>query len=216
MAVIIDIIASLLEALYDFTGNYGVAIIILSVIIRLATLPLTASQTRSMKRMQELQPEIKKLQKKYKNDPQTLNQKTLELFREHNYNPLGGCLPILIQLPILYFFFLTLREYDFTGNPAFIWVPDLAAPDPLYVLPILTAVTTYLVTKLTSAKTQSPDGMQGMQTMMLYFMPLFLGYLATQLAAGLALYWVVTNIFQIAQTYYIEWADARREKGATQ
>lgn len=201
-----SVLAGIIEQLHGLTGNYGVAIILLTLMIRVLLLPLTSSQMRAMKKMQQLQPEIQKLQKKYRNDPQKLNEKTMALWREHNVNPLAGCLPVLIQLPILWAFFAALRAYDFRADPGFLWIADLASPDP-YVLPILTGVTTFLVTRMTSTAADPS------QRVMLYGMPVFLAIVSRRFAAGLALYWVVSNLFQIVERYLVDWADRRAAKG---
>lgn len=207
MNYVTSLLTGVIEALHGLTGNYGLAIIILTVLIRLVILPLTASQTRAMKKMQELQPEIQKLQKKYRNDPQRLNQETMALWREHKVNPLSGCLPILIQLPILWAFFAALRGYDFRADPAFLWLPDLSAPDPV-ILPLLTALTTYWMTRMTTPATADPS-----QRVMLYVMPVFLGWVTRTFPAGLAVYWVTSNVFSIVQQYFLNWADRRTVKG---
>lgn len=208
MSYVAGVLTNILEWIYGFTGNYGLAIIFLTIIVRLLILPLTASQTRSMKQMQLLQPEIQKLQKKYKNDPERLNRETMELWRKHKVNPLMGCLPILIQIPILYAFFAALRDYDFLGNPSFLWVPNLGGPDPYYILPILTAVTTFLMSKVTT-----PATAEGPQQVMLYAMPIFIGWISLSFASGLALYWVVSNLFSVGQHLFMEWSDRRRLEG---
>lgn len=208
MAYVAGLITQILEQLYTFTGNYGVAIILITFIIRLLIYPLTASQTRSMKEMQKLQPKIQQLQKKYKNDPERLNKETMELWRQHNINPLMGCLPILVQLPILYAFFAALRDYDFQGNPSFLWIPDLASPDPYYILPVLTAITTYMMSRATT-----PATAEGSQQILLYVMPLFIGWISLSFASGLAVYWVSTNIFSVLQHMFMEWSDRRRVEG---
>lgn len=202
-----SLLTGIIEQLHGLTGNYGVAIIILTILIRVVLLPLTSSQTRAMKKMQQLQPEIQKLQKKYRNDPQRLNQETMALWREHKVNPLSGCLPVLIQLPFLWAFFAALRGYDFQADPSFLWIPDLASPDP-WVLPILTGLSTYFMTRMSSANAADPS-----QRVMLYAMPVFLGWITRTFPAGLGVYWVTNNLFQIAQQYYMEWADRRAVKG---
>ena len=208
MAYVTGVLTNIIEQLHALTGSYGLAIILLTFIIRLVILPLTASQTRAMKKMQVLQPEIKKLQKKYRNDPERLNRETMELWRKHNINPLAGCLPMLIQLPILFAFFAALREFDFQGDPRFLWLPNLAEPDPWYILPILTAVTTFLMSRMTT-----PPGTEASQQVLLYVMPLFIGWLAVNFPSGLAVYWVASNLFSIAQQYLMDWTERRHVEG---
>lgn len=204
MQYVTGILSAALNGLHGALGSYGLAIIALTFLIRVVILPLTASQTRAMKKMQELQPEVQKLQKKHKKDPQRLNQETMALWREHKVNPLSGCLPVLIQLPVLWAFFTVLRDFDFRGDPGFLWIADLSVPDALYVLPVLAGLTTFWQTRMTT-----PTAAEGTQRMMLYFMPAFLGWLSMQFPAGLALYWVASNVFSIGQQYYLDWADRR-------
>lgn len=182
---------------YELTGSYGLAIILLTVFIRLILLPLTWGQARSMIKMQALQPELKKLQKKYKDDPQTLNRETMALWRQHGVNPLSGCLGVLIQLPFLWAFFQMLNRFDYIGAASFLWVPNLGQPDPYWILPILAGVTTYWQTKSASpAGANDPS-----QRMMLYVFPVMIVWLSYSFAAGLSLYWVMSNLLYIAQTY---------------
>jgi len=185
-----------MEYFFQLTGNYGIAIIILTVVIRVVLLPFTFSQVKAMKKMQELQPELKKLQNKYKNDPQRLNKETMELWKKHGVNPFSGCLPLLLQIPFLWAFFRMLYSYEPLIGAPFLWLSDLSLPDPTYILPVLAAVTTYWQSKI-----MSPAGVDASQQTMLYMMPIFLGWLASQYAAGLSLYWVVSNLLGILQQY---------------
>ncbi|GAB6877384.1 YidC/Oxa1 family membrane protein insertase [Thermaerobacter litoralis] len=172
------------------TGSAGLSIILFTVLVRLVLLPLTFSQMRSMQRMQALQPEVERIQKKYKNNPQKANEAIMKLWRENNVNPASGCLPLLIQFPILYALFLALRTFS---SGSFLWIPDLRHPDPFFVLPILAGVTTYFQMK-TSMTTAQPQ-----QRTMLILMPAMLTFFAWSFPAGLALYWVTSNLFSIVQ-----------------
>ncbi|HEY8488035.1 MAG TPA: YidC/Oxa1 family membrane protein insertase [Thermaerobacter sp.] len=172
------------------TGSAGLSIILFTVLVRLVLLPLTFSQMRSMQRMQALQPEVERIQKKYKNNPQKANEAIMKLWRENNVNPAAGCLPLLIQFPILYALFLALRTFS---SGSFLWIPDLRHPDPFFVLPILAGVTTYFQMK-TSMTTAQPQ-----QRTMLVLMPAMLTFFAWSFPAGLALYWVTSNLFSIVQ-----------------
>jgi len=193
-----DFLIQVLVAINGFTGNFGLSIVVLTIAIRIVLLPLTLSQVRSTKRMQELQPQVKKLQTKYKNDPQRLNEETMKLWRENKVNPLSGCLPLLIQLPILWAFFRALIDFEGLQNASFLWIPDIGAADPLYILPILAGVATFLQTKYTT-----PTGADGSQKTMLYVMPVFIAWISARYPAGLALYWTVSSIFGALQQYFI-------------
>ncbi len=186
-----EVLAVVLEYFMDLTGSYGIAIIILTIIVRGLTFPLMAKQMKSTSKMQELQPEIKKLQEKYKDDKETLNKKTMELWKEHNVNPAAGCLPLLVQMPVLIGMVRLLHEYQrFLGDidPHFIGI-NLSQPDPIYILPALAGVTTYLQQRLTM-KGQANSAMMTM-------MPLIIVVISATLPAGLPLYFFVGNLFSL-------------------
>ena len=193
------------EGFYDITAmagiaNYGIAIILMTILVKVLLYPLTAKQVRSMKAMQELQPALKKLQKDYKNNPQLLQQKMAELYKESGVNPLAGCLPLLIQMPILMGVYYTLYGYNYTGDPNFLWLTSLSETDPTYVLPVLSALTTYIQQKQTMAN-NGGDNQQ--MKMMSYMMPLFIGWISLSFPSGLVVYWVTMNICQIVQQWYM-------------
>lgn len=194
----------LLSYIFGIVNSYGLTIVIFTLIIKVILLPLTLKQTKSMKQMQEINPKLKELQKKYANDKQKLNEKTMELYKQHNVNPAGGCLPLLIQLPIIFALFQVLRtptDYNIAQEAvtqSFLWIKDLSAPDGLYILPVLAAATTYYQSKMMS--TGSP--VNSSQNTMNIVMPLMIGWFSMQFASGLALYWVLSNLFQIVQQYF--------------
>ncbi len=183
----------LLTFFYSVSGSYGLAIILLTVTIRLVLAPLTLSQSKSMEAMKALQPKMNALQQKYKDDPEEYQRRVMELYKEHNINPLSGCLPMLIQLPFLWALFAVLRNYDF--GTGFLWLTSLSEPDPLYILPVLSALTTYIQMMMTSADAS--------QKSMMLIMPIFIGYISISFPAGLVLYWVVSNLFSMGQQYLI-------------
>jgi len=183
----------MLRFFYDLSGSYGLAIILLTLAIRIILAPLTFSQSKSMEAMKALQPEMQELQERYKDKPEEYQRKVMELYQKHKVNPLGGCLPMLVQLPFLWALFAVLREFDF--GTGFLWLTSLSAPDPLYILPVLSAVTTYLQMVMTSA--------DAFQKTMMFIMPAFIGYISINFPAGLVIYWVVSNIFSMAQQYII-------------
>lgn len=198
--VLSDVLGSLLTFFADATGSPGLAIIFLTVIIRLVLYPLTLSQSKSMAVMRELQPKQLELQKKYKNNPQEYQQKLVELYQQHNVNPLGGCLPILLQLPILWALFGVLRDFPL-ADAMFLGL-NLAQSATesgqwtMYILPALSGITTYLQMALSA--TAEPS-----QRMMMIIMPAFLVFISVGFPAGLVLYWVVSNVFTIGQQYVI-------------
>ncbi len=196
------IVQTLLTYCYDLLvslgfANYGIAIIVMTIVIKMLLYPLTVKQIRSMKAMGELQPKMKALQEKYKNDKERLNAEVAKLYKESGVNPLSGCLPLLVQMPILIAIFYAIRDYNYIGTPSFLWLSSLADPDPTYVLPVVSAATTFVQSWQTMTDTSNPQN-----KMMLYFMPIFIGYISLQFSAGLVLYWIVTNVVQILQQWW--------------
>ena len=203
-APIIHILQVILGAFYSVTSaagleSYGFPIILLTILIKLVTYPLTVKQVKSMKAMQDIQPKMKKIQEKYKHDPQMLQQKTGELFREAGVNPLAGCLPLLVQMPILMGMYYALFNFTFPSAEAaaFFWLPSMSEPDPYYILPVLSAATTFLQQKMTSSE------MTGQMKIMMTVMPLFIGWISLTFPSGLVLYWVTMNVVQIIQQWWM-------------
>lgn len=213
----------LLLVLYKMLGNYGVSIIVFTVIIKLLLLPLTIKQLKSSKEMAAVQPKLKKLQEKYKNDKEQLNIKTMELYKEHNINPAAGCLPLLFQMPILFGLFTLLRNpQNFVIDPIFIeaihepflWIADLSKGDP-YILPLLAGLTTYISMNSMNKSNGAGNAAQN-QTMKMMNMifPVMMVVWARNpnFPAGLALYWVASNLFQIVQQYFIPKTTTSKEE----
>lgn len=194
MAFLQDLMKQLMDLIYAYTNSYGIAIILITVIIKVALLPLTFVQLNSMRKMQQLAPMQKKLQEKYKNDKEKLNMELMKLYQESKVNPMSGCLPLLIQFPFIIALFRLLQSYNF-GEAGFLWIKNLGAPDTTYILPILAALTTYLQAKISTPA--SPDNPAGSTNIV---MALFIGWMSIKFAAGLALYWVVSNLVQITQS----------------
>ncbi len=190
----------ILRFFYNLTGNYGISIILLTVVIRLALYPVIHKQNLSTKAMQEIQPEVKKLQEKYKKDPQKLNQEIMRLYKEKGVNPLGGCLPLLIQLPFLFVLYRVLVTYDY--GQGFLWLPNLSQRDPYYILPLAMGVTTFWQQKIATPAVSGEGSQQNL--LMMVFMPLFLVFISWSLPSGVLLYWFVSNLFYIFQQYMVE------------
>jgi len=206
---LVGLLNSFLNILYDFTvnigiPNYGLAIILFTVIVRLVMFPLSLKQAKMTKNMQLLQPKIQQLQQQYKNNPEILNREIASLYKKYNANPLSGCLPLLIQMPILFALFSVLRnfEYSSAASAGFLWIENLSEPDKIY-LPLIVAFSSYLQSKVSLATQPVQAGAQAktMNTMMLYIMPLWIGWLSRTFAAGLSIYWVTFNVFGILQQY---------------
>src|SRR5512145_489524 len=188
---------------YHYLPNYGVSIILLTVITKVLLFPLTVKSMASMKAMQALQPQVNALRSKYKSDPQRLQRETLELYRKHRVNPMGGCLPMVAQIPIFYALYLALSVSVELQNAAFLcfgrlfgvdlWICDLASQDPTYVLPVLMGVTMFVQQKMT------PTMGDPRQAKMMLFMPVIFTFMFLNLPSGLVLYWTVSNVLQILQ-----------------
>ena len=212
---IIHLLQMILGAFYTITSSvglesYGFPIILLTILIKLVTYPLTVKQVKSMKAMQEIQPKMKKIQEKYKNNPQMLQQKTGELFREAGVNPLAGCLPLLVQMPILMGMYYALFNLAYPSEAAavFLWLPSMSDPDPLYILPVLSALTTFIQQKMTSTE------MNAQMKIMMTVMPLFIGWISLNFPSGLVLYWVTMNLVQIVQQWWMYRSDGAAAKEA--
>lgn len=199
-------IEAILLWLTSTTGSAGLAIILITLGIRLALYPLTLKQTRSMAAMKELQPKLEALKKKYGNNPQEYQKRMMELYQQEGVNPFGSCLPLLVQFPFLIALYQVLMRADFGGaDPNFlIW--DLTKPDSLWILPILSALTTYFQTSMTVS---DPS-----QKAMLYIMPVFIGWISLRFPAGLVLYWTVSNLFSIGQQYVLMKERQKAQGGA--
>jgi YidC/Oxa1 family membrane protein insertase len=189
--------------------NYGVVIILFSLIMTVVFFPLTKISQGSMKKMAEIQPKMAALQKKYKNKPQELNKATMELYRKQGVNPMGGCLPLLIQMPIFFALYAILETtIKFRGAPFILWVKDLSYRDPYFILPILMGITMFLQQKIMGTQQA-----QGQQKMLSYMMPIFLTFIFLRLPSGIVLYWFSYNIFSIAQTIYLKREIKEKDKG---
>ena len=190
-------LAFLLNTTDKYVGNFGISIIIVTILIKILLLPLTLKQDKSMKEMKKLQPELEKIKQKYANDKQMLNIKTMELYREHKVNPMGGCLPILIQLPILFALFGVLRSGIIPADSSFLWM-KLVEPDPYYILPVLNGAVSFLQQKLMGSADSNPQ----MKNMM-YIFPIMMIMISYKMPSGLQLYWLTSSILAVVQQYFI-------------
>jgi YidC/Oxa1 family membrane protein insertase len=201
----------LLSAIYEFVGQYGLTIVIFTLIVRIVLFPLYANQIKHSARMAEVQPKMQALQKQYANDKETLNAKMQELYREEKFNPMMGCLPMILQLPVLYGLFALLRnptnyltntEMWVASHEAFFWIPDLSQPDQ-WILPILAGAFTFISTMLMQQTQPTGDAanqMAPMMKIMKYFFPVMIVGMGRSFPAGLAIYWVIGTLVQIGQT----------------
>lgn len=196
MSLLYGIFEKILVAIYGMTGSFGLSIILLTILIKIVLLPFTLKQDKSMKEMKKLQPKIDELKKKYEGDPQTLNQKTMELYKEHKVNPAGGCLPLLIQLPILWALFGVLRKEGVVPDEAFLWF-SLVTPDPFFILPILNGAVSFIQQKLMG--TNSNPQMKNM----MYIFPIMMIFISYKMPGGLQLYWLTSSVTGVIQQYFV-------------
>ena len=181
-------------------GNWGLAIIALTVLIKLAFFKLSEAQYRSMAKMREFAPRIQALRERYGEDKQKLNEAMMELYRKEKFNPLGGCLPIFVQMPVfIALYWVLLESVELRQAPFFLWIDDLSAKDPYYVLPVLFGITMLIQQKLSTAK----GTMDPMQQRVMMMMPVVMTVFFALFPAGLVLYWVVSNTLSILQQWYI-------------
>jgi YidC/Oxa1 family membrane protein insertase len=197
-----EILYKAIKIVHQAFPNWGFSIIILTIIIKILFFPLTFSSTKSMAKMQEIQPKIKALRSKYKKakkdieQRKRLNEETMKLYKEHGVNPAGGCLPILIQLPIFWGFFrLLIVAIEFRHSPFIFWIQDLSVKDPYYITPILMGITQFISQKMT------PTAGDPTQKKMMLIMPVIMTIFFMNFQSGLVLYWLTNNVLQIGQQY---------------
>ena len=187
-----------IKFLHQYISNYGVAIILLTIMIKLIFWPLGNISYRSMKEMQKLQPKIEELKEKYKNDKNKIGQETMALYRSHKVNPMSGCLPILIQIPVFIGLYNTLLyAIELRHSPFFWWIQDLSAKDPYYITPIIMGATQFIQQKMT------PTVGDPMQAKIMLLMPIVFTFIFLNFPAGLVIYWLLNNVLSIGQQVYI-------------
>lgn len=196
---------------HSLGGSYGLSIILVTILVRLAILPLMIKQTRSSKAMQALQPQLAELKKKYSSKDQKtqqkLQQETMALFQKNGVNPMAGCFPLIIQMPILIGFYHAISRTREIAQDSFLWF-DLGHKDPYYILPIIAGITTFIQQKMMMAGTESQNPQMAM---MVWMMPIMIVIFAFNFPAALSLYWVVGNMFMIVQTYFIKGPDLKAQ-----
>ncbi|MEA3493249.1 MAG: YidC/Oxa1 family membrane protein insertase [Candidatus Margulisiibacteriota bacterium] len=204
MSFLSDIMIEVLKFFYAVGGhNYGLAIIWLTIAVNLALYPLTLSSIQQMSAMQKMQPKLQELQKKHKEEPKKLQQETMGLYKSEGVNPLGGCLPVLLKIPFFLALFWALQSKAFIallaepgGGSSFLWIANIAKPDPIKLLPILIGVSTFLM-----QRTMPSAG--GQMQMMSWFMPIFIVFISFNFPTGVQLYWLISNAMGAVQQYYI-------------
>ncbi|MEB0140560.1 MULTISPECIES: membrane protein insertase YidC [unclassified Undibacterium] len=198
LAIIAKPLFWLMDMIHGLIGNWGWTIVVFTIAIKLALFPLSAAGYRSMAKMKVVTPKMQAVRERFKNDPQKMNQAMMELYKTEKINPLGGCFPILIQMPIFLSLYWVLQaSVEMRGAPWMGWITDLTSPDPLFILPVIYAISMFITTKL------NPAPADPMQAKMMMFMPLAFSVMFFFFPSGLVLYWVVNNILSIAQQWVI-------------
>jgi YidC/Oxa1 family membrane protein insertase len=187
-----------MQKFYSLVHNWGAAIVLLTLLVKALLYPLTVKSMMSMQQMKKLQPKVDALKAKYGDDKEKMNQEVMKLYQEHKVNPLGGCLPLLLQMPVWLALYATLQTSVELYRQPFLWVKDLTAFDPLYILPVTMGASSFIMQKLSP---QPADNAQA--KMLLYFMPAFFTFIMLKLPAGLTLYILVNNLLSIAQQQWI-------------
>lgn len=197
-SILVKPLLKVLRYFYSFTHNYGVSIILITIIIKILFFPLTHKSFKSMKDMQKVQPYIKIIQERYKNDKAQLNKEMMKIYKEHKINPLGGCMPMLLQIPVFISLYnVLLVSIDLRGAPFIFWIQDLSEKDPYYITPVLMGITMFIQQKMT------PTIGDPMQAKIMMFLPLIFTFMFLNFPVGLVIYWLVNNILTIAQQYYM-------------
>lgn len=216
---IIQFMANIFNSLHDFIVNFGVsdiglsyvlAILIFTLVIRLLILPLNIKAAKSTQKMQAVQPQMKKLQEKYKNSPEKLNEEMRKFYKENDVSMTGGCLPSLLPLPILMALYYVFFRIEGINGATFLWIKDLGAKDTSMILPIIAAISTYLPSYLMSKSTPSENSPMNMGTMSIV-MALMMGFMSINFKSILVLYWIIGNVIQGIQTYFLNYLPAKKK-----
>ena len=207
MSIINNLLGHILRVIFEFVNNYGLSIVVFTLFVRLLLVPLMVKQIKSQKAMQDIQPKIKEIQEKYKNKPEKQQEELMKIYKEAKINPLAGCLPLLIQMPILFGLFNVLREPALYGvfpnadvaaqaaQAGFLWIKDISATGSIS-LALLSGISAYFMQKMMSTGDAQTEKMMKSMTYVMAAMSLWWGY---TFPAGLAIYWVTSNLFSIAQ-----------------
>ncbi|QKM48780.1 Membrane protein insertase YidC [Burkholderia glumae] len=197
----------LLQKIHSYVGNWGWSIVLLTVLIKAVFFPLSAASYKSMARMKEITPRMQQLRERFKSDPQKMNAALMELYKTEKVNPFGGCLPVVIQIPVfISLYWVLLASVEMRGAPWILWIHDLSQRDPYFILPVLMAGSMFLQTRL------NPTPPDPVQAKMMMFMPIAFSVMFFFFPAGLVLYYVVNNVLSIAQQYYITRAIGNKKK----
>ena len=193
---------AIMLSIYNFVGNWGWAIVIFTILVKLVLFPLSYKGMMSMQKLKDLAPKMKEIKEKYGKDPAKMNQQMMELYRKHGANPMGGCLPMLLQIPVFFALYRVLLNADeLQGAPWILWIHDLSKQDPYFILPILMGATMFLQQHITPNTMTDP-----LQQKIFKWFPVIMTFFFLTFPSGLVLYWLTNNILSIAQQYYINYA----------
>lgn len=193
---LVEILKTIIVFFHDHVyPNYGVDIILLTIVVRMAMMPLTLTQIKSQGKIQKIQPQINKIRQEYKNDREKINMETMKIYSENKINPLSGCLPLLLQLPILFALYMLLQNYAPIKEESFLWLSQLGQPDSYFILVIIFVITSFL--------TQQMMVTDPSQKAIKYIMPIAMGFIFYRLAAALLVYFNTSNIWQLGERYII-------------
>ncbi len=194
---IIEFLIQILVFFHDNVyPNYGVDIILLTIVVRIAMSPLTFTQIRAQSQIQKIQPQINKIREKYKGDKEKMNQEITSIYRENKINPLSGCLPLLLQLPVIFALYMMIQKYEPINVESFLWLNELGKPDPYYILVILFVVTSFITQQMTIIEPS--------QKFINYIMPIAMGILFIRFPAALFIYFDTSNIWQLGERLIIK------------
>jgi YidC/Oxa1 family membrane protein insertase len=187
-----------LEFIHDYVGNWGWAIVLLTILIKLAFYKLSEASYKSMANMRRVQPRMQQLKERFSGDRQKMNQALMDLYKKEKINPLGGCLPILVQIPVfIALYWVLLESVEMRQAPWILWINNMSAPDPFFILPLLMGITMFIQQKL------NPAPIDPIQAKIMMALPVVFTVFFAFFPAGLVLYWVVNNTLSITQQYYI-------------
>jgi YidC/Oxa1 family membrane protein insertase len=215
---ICKILIKILNVFYGFIPNYGIAILLLTLLVKMILFPLTRKSQMSMFKMQQLQPLIGKLKEKYKGDKQRMGQEQMKLFKQHGVNPMSGCMPIMLQMPVFFALFRTLQlSFEMRQAPFVLWISDLSKPDTLIylpftipflgdglnILPIVMGIASFVQMKLTPKTISGDDAQAKMQQRMMQMMPIIFPFILYTMPSGLTLYWTTSTLISIGEQMFI-------------
>mgnify|MGYP001228408741 FL=1 len=183
-----------------FNGSYGLSILVLTVIVRTIILPLSIKQYKNSKAMQKLQPEMMKIREKFKDDPRRQQEEMMKLYQEHQVNPLAGCLPLIVQMPIFIALYRSITVNELISTHSFLWL-ELGKPDHLYILPVIAAITTFVQSYMMMK--MNPSQQMGAMKALMFVFPVLIFVMAISFPSALPLYWIYTNVYTIVQNYFM-------------